>query len=104
MAEGGQLLGPAVKLLDGGMGTELSKLGVIHHGDPLWCSRALADNVKAITAIHKSYIDSGADVITTCSYQVGQRKIETLRLVLRHLLPLTTDVARHQSTDVTFRR
>lgn len=71
MAEGGQLLGPAVKLLDGGMGTELSKLGVIHHGDPLWCSRALADNVKAITAIHKSYIDSGADVITTCSYQVG---------------------------------
>lgn len=59
-------------LLDGPMGTELQRLG----SDttlPLWSARALQENPDLVIAIHRSYIDAGADIIATNSFRTNRR-------------------------------
>lgn len=46
-------------------------MGLIRPKDSLWSARALVDNFQAIVDVHASYIDSGSDVIETCSYQAN---------------------------------
>ena len=58
------------RVLDGGLATELERLGVDLAG-PLWSARALAAAPQAILAVHRSYIEAGADVLLTASYQVS---------------------------------
>jgi homocysteine S-methyltransferase len=55
-------------LLDGGLATELERRGVdLPH--PLWSARALLDAPEAVAAVHRDYLDAGADVVTTATYQ-----------------------------------
>jgi homocysteine S-methyltransferase len=55
-------------VLDGGLATELEKAGFdLDH--PLWSARVLREAPEAILAVHASYLDAGADCITTASYQ-----------------------------------
>jgi homocysteine S-methyltransferase len=55
-------------LLDGGLATELEAAG--HDlSDELWSARVLADAPDAIIAAHRAFLEAGADVITTASYQ-----------------------------------
>jgi S-methylmethionine-dependent homocysteine/selenocysteine methylase len=55
-------------LLDGGLATELEAAG--HDlSDELWSARLLADAPDAIITAHRAFLDAGADVITTASYQ-----------------------------------
>lgn len=62
------LEGPGVVVLDGGLATELEARGFdLDH--PLWSARLLAENPDAIASVHRSYLEAGADVITTASYQ-----------------------------------
>lgn len=57
--------------LDGGMATELEARG--HDlGDSLWSARILADQPEEIRAVHDTYLDAGAKVIVTASYQVSR--------------------------------
>jgi homocysteine S-methyltransferase len=57
-----------VVILDGGLGTELEHRG--HDlSDPLWSARLLADQPEAVLAVHRAYLQAGADVIITASYQ-----------------------------------
>lgn len=68
------LLGPiqqrGVAVLDGGMGTELEARG--HDlGDALWSARLLRDAPDEIAAVHREYLDAGADCIVTASYQAS---------------------------------
>lgn len=57
-------------ILDGGMGTELEARG--HDlGDALWSARLLRDAPEAIAAVHRDYLDAGADCIVTASYQAS---------------------------------
>lgn len=58
-------------VLDGALATELERNGFSLQGDPLWSARLLHENPEAITEIHKSYLESGADIITTSSYQAS---------------------------------
>jgi len=37
--------------------------------DPLWSARALIDDPATIAAVHRDYLDAGADVIATATYQ-----------------------------------
>src|SRR5271170_2177866 len=60
----------AVRVLDGGMATELEKLGCDLSG-PLWSARVLREQPERIAAVHDSYLDAGADCILTASYQVS---------------------------------
>src|SRR5215470_6533368 len=57
---------PAV--LDGGLASELEARG-FSLTDRLWSARAIVDAPALLAAIHRDYLDAGADVITTATYQ-----------------------------------
>jgi len=59
-----------VRVLDGGMATELENLGCDLSG-PLWSAHVLREQPKKIAAVHASYLAAGADCILTASYQVS---------------------------------
>lgn len=61
--------GPLV--LDGGLATELEAQGAHLQGDPLWSARLLQTNPQAIRNAHYRFLLSGADVITTATYQAS---------------------------------
>ena len=53
------------------MATELEARG--HDlGDALWSARILADDPGEIRAVHEAYVDAGARVVVTASYQVSR--------------------------------
>ena len=57
-------------VIDGAMATELEKLGVDTDNE-LWSATALIENPDAITAVHKSYFQAGADIAITNTYQAN---------------------------------
>ncbi|MFJ5261869.1 homocysteine S-methyltransferase [Streptomyces sp. NPDC088387] len=58
--------GPLV--LDGGLSNQLEAAG--HDlGDELWSARLLAERPEAIVDAHQAYVEAGADVVITASYQ-----------------------------------
>lgn len=59
-----------VLLLDGGLSTQLERMGVDISG-PLWTARSLLENPEILLAAHRAYVDAGADIVTTASYQVS---------------------------------
>lgn len=59
---------PAPLLLDGGLATELERRG--HDLDhPLWSARLLLENPEALSAVHTDFLEAGADIIATATYQ-----------------------------------
>jgi homocysteine S-methyltransferase len=59
-----------IRILDGGMATELERLGCDLSG-PLWSAHVLREQPEMIAAVHASYLAAGADIILTASYQVS---------------------------------
>ena len=57
-----------VVILDGGMATELERLGA-DLNDPLWSAKVLVESPNLIERVHYDYFVAGADVATTASYQ-----------------------------------
>eukprot|EP00062_Callorhinchus_milii_P007258 gi/632948709/ref/XP_007889752.1/ PREDICTED: homocysteine S-methyltransferase 1-like isoform X2 [Callorhinchus milii] len=60
-----------VTVIDGGLATELEGAGLQLQDDPLWSARILHTNPQAIKNVHARYLCSGADVITTATYQAS---------------------------------
>ncbi|XP_074524934.1 betaine-homocysteine S-methyltransferase [Halichoeres trimaculatus] len=60
-------------ILDGGLATELEAQGIHLQGDPLWSARLLHTNPQAIRDAHYRFLLSGADVVTTATYQASIR-------------------------------
>jgi homocysteine S-methyltransferase len=60
----------SVRVLDGGMATELERRGFDLSG-PLWSAHVLDSAPEAIIAVHMDYLRAGADCIATASYQVS---------------------------------
>ncbi|MBS1803604.1 MAG: homocysteine S-methyltransferase [Acidobacteria bacterium] len=60
-----------VHVLDGGMASELEYLGADISG-PLWSARVLEEAPEKIVAVHRAYIEAGAEIIETSSYQVSR--------------------------------
>jgi len=57
-------------LLDGGLATELEKRG--HNlKNTLWSASLLINHPQEIRKVHLSYLDAGADCITTATYQAS---------------------------------
>ena len=54
------------------MGTELQRRG-IDTGLPLWSAGALLTRPDEVRAIHREYIDAGADIITTNTFRTTRR-------------------------------
>jgi homocysteine S-methyltransferase len=59
-----------VTILDGGLATALEAAGA-DLSDDLWSARLLLDEPSAIADAHRAYLDAGADVIITASYQAS---------------------------------
>lgn len=61
-----------MKILDGGFSTQLSThVGEKIDGDPLWTARFLATNPDAVYATHLDFLQAGADIIETNTYQAS---------------------------------
>lgn len=56
-------------ILDGGMGRELQRIGAPFR-QPEWSALALAESPELVVKAHRSFIDAGAQVITTNNYAV----------------------------------
>ncbi len=59
-----------VVILDGGLATQLEAAGHDLSTD-LWSARLLRDEPGAILAAHRTFVDAGAEVVTTASYQAS---------------------------------
>jgi homocysteine S-methyltransferase len=59
-------------LLDGAMGTELQRRG-IETTLPLWSAIALEKYPEVVLQIHRDYVQSGADIITTNTFRTLPR-------------------------------
>lgn len=62
-------------LLDGGLGTELERRGYRQLG-VLWSAALVRTNEHAIRAVHHDYLEAGANVISTATFQAA---LPTLR-------------------------
>ena len=60
-----------IHVLDGGMASELEYLGADING-PLWSAHVLEDAPEKVIAVHRAFIEAGADCIETASYQVSR--------------------------------
>jgi homocysteine S-methyltransferase len=63
---------PQAHVLDGGMASELEFHGADISG-PLWSAHVLEDAPEKVFAVHRAYLQAGADVLLTASYQVSRR-------------------------------
>jgi homocysteine S-methyltransferase len=64
-------------LLDGGMATELERRG-FNLNSPLWSAEVLRSAPEAIAAVHRAYLEAGADCLLTASYQVSAEGFEKI--------------------------
>ena len=69
----------SLRVLDGGLATELEFLGADLSG-PLWSAHVLENQPDLILAVHRAYLEAGADCIATASYQVSRRGYAELGL------------------------
>lgn len=60
-----------IHVLDGGMASELEYFGANVDG-PLWSAHVLEDAPDKVIAVHRAYIEAGAQCILTSSYQVSR--------------------------------
>jgi homocysteine S-methyltransferase len=77
-------------ILDGGLSNELERTGYnLNH--KLWSARLLDDNPEAIIQAHLTYLNAGAQCITTSSYQasipgfmdIGYNRVTAENLILK---------------------
>jgi homocysteine S-methyltransferase len=60
-----------IRVIDGGLASELEYRGARIDG-PLWSAHVLEDEPEILLAVHRAYIEAGAQAIATCSYQVSR--------------------------------
>ncbi|MDO8391760.1 MAG: homocysteine S-methyltransferase [Actinomycetota bacterium] len=97
-----QLVRSPFTVLDGGLSTALEELGERPKG-MLWTAATLLDRPELITAAHRLYMDAGADVVITSSYQASEAGFVAAGctpLEARRLLASTTAVARASGASV----
>lgn len=92
--------------IDGGLSGELEKRG--HDlSDKLWSARLLRDEPSAIAEVHQDYVDAGARVIITSSYQASRQGFAAFGLtndqaddLMRLSITLAKDVANNAPEKV----
>ena len=93
-------------LLDGGFAIELSKQGIdLNH--VLWTAKALIESPHAVKRAHQAYVNAGADIISTCSYQATPQRLSELGLsdqeignVFEQSVSLAREAAENQNAQV----
>ncbi|MEY9834547.1 S-methylmethionine-dependent homocysteine/selenocysteine methylase [Sinorhizobium fredii] len=84
-----------IRILDGGMSRELTRLGA-ELRQPEWSALALIESPEIVGQVHREFMDAGADVITTNSYALVPFHIgeERFRSEGRSLIELAGKLAR----------
>jgi homocysteine S-methyltransferase len=59
-----------LRVLDGGLATELERAGC-DLASALWSGEVLRTQPEKVLAVHRSYLEAGADCLLTASYQVS---------------------------------
>jgi homocysteine S-methyltransferase len=59
-----------LRILDGAMATELEALGC-DLSSGIWSAQVLDESPDTVEAVHRSYLEAGADCLLTSSYQVS---------------------------------
>ena len=70
-------------VLDGATGTELARRGVDVEG-PLWSAAAMLEAPEVLEAVHRSYVEAGADLITANTFRVSGPALAAAGLESRH--------------------
>jgi homocysteine S-methyltransferase len=82
-------------ILDGGLATELERAGFdLSHA--LWSAGLLREAPEAIAAVHRAYLEAGADCITSASYQAtlpGFERVGATKAEAEALLRRSVDLA-----------
>ncbi len=97
-----ELLRHPFTLIDGGLSTALEELGETPQG-LLWTAAALMDRPELITEAHRRYVQAGADVVITSSYQASVAGFAAAGLSAsdaRRVLASTTAVARASGASI----
>lgn len=63
-----------IVLLDGGVGQEIVKRSG-KKATPLWSTRVMLDEPQLVQAVHESFIEAGAQVITTNNYTATRQRL-----------------------------
>jgi homocysteine S-methyltransferase len=63
-------------VLDGGLATQLEQYGAILNDDPLWSAKCIISNPELVQRVHVEYLNAGADIITTATYQASTDLLE----------------------------
>jgi homocysteine S-methyltransferase len=94
---------PQVLLLDGGLSTALESQGLVIDG-AMWTGELLLTNPEAVTGAHRSFVDAGADILITGSYQLsfeGGRRVGWADDDVERALRNSTTAARLAANDDT---
>ncbi|MFT3943884.1 MAG: homocysteine S-methyltransferase [Ancrocorticia sp.] len=89
-------------VLDGGLGTHLADRGN-DISDALWSARILRNNPDEVRAAHEDFFRAGAQVATTCSYQVtfdGLAQAGASRAETEELLRASVRLAREAAESI----
>jgi homocysteine S-methyltransferase len=89
-------------VVDGGLSTALEELGERPAG-ALWTAAALIDRPDVIVAAHRRFVEAGAEVVISSSYQASQAGFEAAgcsAAEARRLLASTTSLARRSGAPV----
>jgi homocysteine S-methyltransferase len=62
---------PAFTVVDGGLSTQLEVERADFSG-PLWTARALLDTPLLVERAHRAFVEAGAQIISTASYQISR--------------------------------
>jgi S-methylmethionine-dependent homocysteine/selenocysteine methylase len=89
-----------VVLLDGATGTELERRGVGCEL-PLWSARALLEAPETLSAVHRAYVEAGADALTACTFRTQHRTLARAGLGQRaeELTIRAVELARRATRD-----
>lgn len=89
-------------VLDGGLSTALEEIGEWAIG-PLWSAAPMIDRAGVVTAAHRRFVEAGADVVISASYQASEAGLIAAGLEppnARRTLAATTEVARRSGARV----
>ncbi|MEO0049476.1 MAG: hypothetical protein RL556_808 [Actinomycetota bacterium] len=70
---------PHFHLIDGGLSTELERIGSKIEGN-LWTGHALLDQPQIVEQAHRNYAEAGAQVVISSSYQVSRQGFQEIGL------------------------
>lgn len=69
----------SMHLIDGGLSTELERLGAQIQGE-LWTGRALLEDPTKVAEAHRAFALAGAEVVISSSYQLSRQGFEEIGL------------------------